>query len=371
MSNPKFKSFEEVMARIDQARGKSATVAVTADNEALSSSKDPTHQGTVTAKDHPDGDSTAKTRLPAGQKKNSPELNDNRIPGPDLAVSGTGNDVPGTQSGDAKDDKATSPTTPIDKIAAIDGIMSRINNLKKSASASAEKPAAAKTDGEKPAAAKTDVEKPASASPADAYTDEFHIKLSRAILNVEGGAEFAERIMQKSAGVDKARELVAAAGEQEVLMAQAEYEEELYKQAMEEELADQEQLWEEYTKNASAEDMALIEKSARLHATARRGLKPYEDESYTAGAIKAAMMDDAMAAGEEFPEEAEDLGPEEIIAVLDELVSSGQLPQEAAIQVAEQLLAEQEGDEMGGMPEMSPEEAEAMAMAEKAASVLV
>jgi hypothetical protein len=359
MSKPR--SYEDIMNRIRTAQG--VVKSAGADTEALTGIKDPADKGSKAIPDHPEGDSKAKTKLPSGEPTNSESLNKAQIPGDDLKVSGTGKDVPGTTSGDAKDSKATSPTAPIDKIASI---MGRIKDMRTPKTEPAKEPV-------KSAAAPVKDETVQQMQ----ITPEFHFKLASEILATEEGVQFAERILQKAAGVEAAKELIRAAGEQQYMMAKAAYEQEQYEAAVAEELAQREAVVAELTKNASAEDLKEIQKIASVHNKVASALvNDFEKQAYQAGAMDAAAMEDAVGEGEEVPAEAEGPGIEEMLAILEEAVQSGEIDEETAMAVAEQLMAEAggEGGEAGmeGAEAPMPEEAAMAAQeAEKMASELL
>jgi hypothetical protein len=359
MSTPK--SYEDIMNRIREVSGiKSAA----ADTEAVSGIKDPADQGKKAIPDHPDGDDKTKTKVPASEPTNTEALNDARIPGGDeFKVSGTGEDVPSTVSGDAKDEAATSPTAPIDKIASL---MGKISALNKPASVKA---AEAQQDAEK--ASKEAAEKDEATQQME-FTPEFHMKVASIVLGCEEGIALVEREFQKSAGIQAARELIAEAGNQQFLMAKAAADQQAYEQAVYEQAMYEQAAYAELTKNASEEDLKEIERMQNVHTKVASALEnDFEKAAYQAGAMDAAAMEDSMAAGEEVPEEAPAMGPEEIIAVLDEAVQSGELDEETAMALAEQILAEEGGE--GGEEGMEmPEEDMAMAAeAEKMASELI
>jgi hypothetical protein len=124
--------------------------------------------------------------------------------------------------------------------------------------------------------------------------------------------------------------------------------------------------FEELIKGASEEDLNDIDRYGATHTKIASALEDeLEKAAYTAGAMDAAAMEDAMAAGEEIPDEAPMPSVEEIIMLLDQAVQAGEIDEETAMAIAEQLMAEEAAAE--DMAEAMPED---VAAEELVASVM-
>ncbi len=318
------------------------------DSEAIKGIKDPAEKGTTTPPNHPDGDSNDKKSLPeqvtANTGREGQDMTDK-----DTKPSGTGKNVPAVEeNGNAKEDAATDPNTPLSKIArTVDKIRKLQGGVEKQPAPVAPVSEQAKVAGQDPILQDMDLGAIA-----------MHVKLASALLQTEEGVAMAETVLRKQAGAQAAAELIQAAGEQELAWAQAAYEQEL----LEKQASEVEAQWEEFTKTASAEEVEQVVKLARVHQTAQSRLQhPFEKQAYDMGAQDAAAMEEAMMAegGEQgIPEEGE-ISEEEIIMLLEEAVQSGEVDEETAMAIAEQLLGGGEGAEQ----ELPPEVAEAEKMA--------
>ena len=187
-------------------------------------------------------------------------------------------------------------------------------------------------------------------------TPEHHYKLAAAILESEEGMALAEQLLIKQAGRERAVELITAALEQEEYSKIAAAEDIKAQDEYLQGLAACEEILEGFSKTASAEELDQAAKMAQVHADALAALPhDYARQAYVKAAMDAALMaDQGDMGGEGDPSLGADapMGLEEILEVLGMLVESGQLDEAQAQQIAEQLLAEQEGGGMeGGMPE--------------------
>ena len=316
-------TYQDVLARVRGVQQKRA-----ADNEALNM-KDPADKGIVTPPNHPDGDNDKKKIVPPSAVNKDGEREGKDLTDKDTHPSSTGKNVPGpVTDGKPKEDAATSPDVPLSKIAGdVGNIMSRIAQIRqKQASASTPAPA------QQPQAAP----KQAQATPSNddvangiQLTPEFHMKLASLILEDEEGLQLAERILRKAAGEEKAAQLINAALYQQSAYLQAadEYDQQVkYAMAMQEQQA---QALDNFLKQASAEDRASIEKIAAVHGSMLSTLATdWEKAAYMQGAQDAAAMGDAEAAGGEPQIEGGDeqpMGPEEIMALIQQMVQSGEL----------------------------------------------
>ena len=172
-----------------------------------------------------------------------------------------------------------------------------------------------------------------------------YAKLASAILDSEDGVKFATRILKEAKGAEVANALINAA-----LQAQDNFQKAAAAEAQGAELA------ETMFKSASAEDQALIIKYAQVHSASAAQIdadtsltaeqKQTAKLAYAQGAMDgAAMQDSAPVAGPEGAAPVGDLpggesaepAPEDIIAVIEQLVQSGQLPPEVAQQLMQEL----------------------------------
>jgi hypothetical protein len=345
-------NYQEMLLRIRGQQTKSA-----ADNEALNM-KDPADKGTVTPPNHPDGDSDSKKQIPPSAT-NTDGQEGKDITDKDTNPSSTGCHVPGpVTNGKSKDDAATSPDVALNKIAGeVGSILDRITALRTPSKAATATPKAASGDDE-------------GKSLAIQLTPEFHMKLAAAILEDEEGMQFAEQILRKAAGQEKAHELINAALQQQhsYNAAVEEYEQEV-KQANDAQAQD-EAAFAHALAQATPEELAQIEKAASVHNAYLSSFSTeYERAAYRDGVMKAAAMEENMAAmppeaapampgemppGPEGGEGGEaPMGVEEIIALLEEMVQAGEISEEEAMQVAQALLEGEGGG--GGMEGGAPE----------------
>jgi len=346
--------YNEMLARIIGAQ-KSA-----ADNEALNM-KDPREQGTVTPPNHPDGDNDSKKQVPPSAVNTDGQEGKN-LTDKDTHPSSTGHNVPGhVTDGMAKEYAATSSTTDLSKIAGeVQNVMNRITELRKP------KQAATVTNGKYA----TDNANENTANNIQ-LTPEFHMKLASLILSTEEGVAHAETILRKSAGQEKAQELIQAALENHqgyITMAE---EQEYFEKLAYEQQRQQIEAYEQVMSQATPEEVAQIEKYASVHgAYASTLYTPYEKQAYAAGAMDAAGMEESAealppedieaGAVPEIPGGGEGpMGVEEILALLEEMVASGEIQEEEAMQVAEALLSGEGGGEEMPLPEEAPMEAKA------------
>jgi hypothetical protein len=351
MSSPKqVSSYEDVLKRVRAMQSKSA--AAQGDN--VSDVKDPRVTGTVTPPTHP-SESNTNAALPGGNPKPDNSAAPKSIESKQVVGTLEGS-TPATVDGNAKDKAVDSPTAKLassvtETVARVKGLLSKSaaeapgTKSKADAADATEKGkveaskkngpedlpatgavATATDNGKKEAAANEAVASDIKLSP-DAY-----IKLASALLESEEGLIHATRIIKEAKGAAVAAELINNA-----LAAQ----EQFAKQAAAEE---QGATVAEYLyKNASAEDRELMVKYAQVHGVeatkidARADLSPEEKEMCKMAYAQGAMDGAAMADTGELPGGAsEEPAPEDIIAVIEQLVASGQLPEE----VAQQLIAE-------------------------------
>ena len=312
---------------------------------------DPRNKGEKGVPDLNETDDTNKT-------KNEGSNEDSKLEDESTHPVSTGKNVPSTQDGNAKEDAFTEPTTPLSKIATIEeranAVKARIAGFRKGASATTT--SAAPATPSKPAKTQP---KEANTELAGDYSDEFLRKLAFAVCETEGGLEAVEPILLKYAGQEEARELMSKAAaeyDQLVQLSHAMQQEEMEKLAYE---AESLQAAEEMLKNASAEEREQIIKVANIH---NKNTAEYADDllkmAYMAGAGDAASMMDAEAmppeegGGEEagLPGAAQgEPSIEEIVQLLDAMVASGEIDEQTAAQVVEQLAGAGGGGEEAAM----------------------
>lgn len=334
-----------------EALYKSAT-----DEEAMSGIKDPNCKGKVSIPGFGDGANRSALGIPPMPANNGTtagrELDLCTVSTP----SGTGQGSYITpKDGDAKDKAATSPTTPLSKIAA------NSKNLKA---------AIAALNGHAPA----DVDLPRSLTQETDLMSKL-ASVAAVMLSTEEGRRYAQEVLEKEAGMQEAYNIMNQVNE------------ELYNQA--------------YASQAMAIPYGEFRKQAAITNTHYQWLaacgSDMEKLAYAQGAADGEAAADAMvegdepdipgaeptaedlmeclqelvAAGEVAPEEAEailgalgeaaddGISGEELAAVLEEGVTSGQISPEQAEAIAEAFMT----DAMGGEMPVQPEEAEAAAAA--------
>lgn len=348
--------------------------------------QDPTSQGTVAAPSNP----APKDNMPASS------TNSNTTPNPAAPA------VARTVEGEEPASINMKIATAVKNIKAFNStvraaVVKRAEAEGKTAPAESGKPAPEKDPADKgKAKVKSDdvqgvptgeVENTDSKKEASEFSldPSFHLKLASEILSTTEGRQYAESVLMRSLGAEAAADIVKAAA----IMDQAAYE----AQQQEAELAEYqasgayqaEQLW----KSASVNEQQSIIKMAQVHEVAKSiytdDLGEFADickQAYDAGAEACAVMLDKSAAalpegaqagelpegapGEEAGEteaeqESEETTPEDILAVLEELVQSGQISEEVAQEILQQLVGGEqggEGAENAAPTEVPPEVAE-------------
>lgn len=332
LQNPQPKRMSAVVGRIQAYQTKVAS------GESQVPEKDPNCQGHV-AIPKGAGDDMTKLNLPADARKENAAA-PSQLTDKDTHPAGVGEgQVPATKPGDPKDEAATKPNDPLSKIA---GAVNRIQTLRKSASAPAAAPAA-------PVAKQAGEGKTNDAVAGDIQlTPEFHFKLASAILDEEEGIAFAEKILAKKAGQAMAAQMIANAREAQAKFEAlgAAYEEQLNKEAAAQQAGLQ--AAEEMFKNATAEQREQIVKFATVHErNLSRIADPLMKAAYMQGADDAAaMMDTPEGQEPQLPGGGE--GPasiEEIGQILMQLVQSGEISEQDAAQVLQELQAAEQGGE--------------------------
>jgi len=192
-------------------------------------------------------------------------------------------------------------------------------------------------------------------------------KIASIVLSTDEGVQFAHNLIEKQAGESAARQQIDAA----IKAANSYDESEIIKSAA----------FDSFSQNLRSIDADLTQigvgeaeagmilKQAAVHQNALNSFDhPLLKQAYAEGMDDAALLSEAdAAAGEEgvppmdeaMPMGGEELGEEEIIALLQEMIETGEITEEDVIAA----LAEEGGGEMMG-GEMPPEEAAAAPMEE-------
>ncbi len=319
---------------------------------------DPNEKGTVSIPTDPEV-ARPKQNMPSDNTNTSSE--GTMLEDQDTNPHSTGKHRVSTTDGTIKDEAACGgdPTKPLSKIAnRANSIMERLKSANTTSAAPAAPAAPAKTK-------ETQNSKEANTSTAQNIQadPEFLFKLASTILETEGGIEAVEPVLRKAAGVEAAQELITRATDAYYQLVQEGYADiELQKQAMEQ------QAYIEATlggmmKAATAAEREGIVKLAQVHdANINEIEHPILKQAYMQGAMDGAAMEDSMGGAEGGaplpPEEAMipgaeegPAGPEQIIELLDAMVQAGEIDEETAMAVAQQLMAEGGGaPEEGAMP---------------------
>lgn len=282
---------------------KEASVKIAADNEALNGIKDPTERGQVSIPDCGDGSNRAAQVLPTNSN-NMGEPNKEHNIMDVTKPNGVGQGqyiVP--KDGSAADKAVTSPTTPLSKLAAS---LLEVNNA-----ANAVRGASQTTKAASPAT----FELPVSlASDADLMSKLASI--GGIMLGSEAGQRAVADVLEKQAGLDEARAIIAEA------------EAALYKEASQ-------QIYENTTM-----DETMIKQATACYNTHAAWINQFatdmEKVAYANGAEDGEAMADAVEAGAD-PEALADVSDEEVLAYLQELVESGQVAPEEAEAVIQAL----------------------------------
>jgi hypothetical protein len=300
---------------------------------AAATASDPTEKGTAGIPTDPDA-SKDKQNLPADPTNASREGKD--LTDKDTNPARTGKDVPSAADGDAQDKQTNVKKSASD-------ILARVKNLRtKSASPAVTEPA--------PAAAPVTTKSAAPSEPALTLDGDAMMKLASAIFETEEGIDMVLPLVRKQLGREMAAQLVKQAS--------ADYNEMLEKQAaaareheeMRKYAAAREQYFENLYNSADtpAEGEHLV-KVALAHEANCDGLTYFEKCAYDQGVADAgAMMGAEEEGGEPTIEGAEEPSLEQILALLEAAVSSGELDEATASQIAQELLASEGG--AGGDP---------------------
>lgn len=274
---------------------------------------DPTNKGTASIPK--DSDVTpAKLNLPAN-KANDVSNEGKKLEDKQLNPAGTGTDVPTTTDGNAKEKS-------LDKIA------NRVSNIVKKIH-----------DGNKAAATeagKTEDAVAAADKLASDISPDVLMKLAATIMATEGGLEAVEPVLMKAAGIEAARQIMeqATVSYEHFVRSQQEYEQNVKAASLAEQ--EEEDIFTEFYKSASAEERKDIEKFASVHSTALDALdNDMLKQAYMQGAGDAAAMEDA--GGQELPGAEGEASLEQIAQLLEAMVASGEIDEDTAMQVLQEL----------------------------------
>lgn len=327
-----------------------------------SSVKDPADKGTVGIPKDPEK-TPAKENMPASDD-NTVSNEGSKLEDKQLHPAATGKNVPSASNGNAKEN-VNSSTDPLSKIAKrVASVTSKLKqagmlDVKDEDECDTKKPKMDKIEGEPESAENTDkgkktkppfgdvkgkdekadkTEKEATnESLASDISPEALMKLASTIIATEGGLEAVEPVLMKAAGVEAARQIMGQAVESYAGFVQEQAAlEEYMKQASE--IQNQEDVaFEHFFKSASEQDQEQIVKFAHIHGTA---LSNIEDDmlkqAYMQGAADAAAMEDA---GGELPDAEGPATIEQIAQLLEAMVASGEIDEETAMGILQELAA--------------------------------
>lgn len=398
-------------------RVKSAHTKLAADEEALTGINDPTNKGTVQIPSHNDGNNRKLLNLPdntTNMEEPDKQHNIMDVTKPD----GTGQGEYVTpRDGDARDNAATSPTAPLDKIAAtlaesIKQLQAEPEQTKEASATTPETPAAttptapAESNQQKSAASGT-FELPINLRDDASLMDKL-ASIGGVMLGTTEGQQAVAEALEREAGIKEASAIVAMVNQNMV--------EAMQTPTNMEKLAGVAGQAQQPVQLTEAQMQKIASDEAAHNAWITSYQTDIEKRAYAQGAADAEAMDAGMAeggqpaipgsdelsdeevlqtiqmmveAGEISPEDAEALlqalggdgqvggSLEQIAMELQQAVESGQISPEQAEAIAQQILADA-GMAEGGAPaegEPVPEEVEkvasvAQASVNKTASVI-
>lgn len=343
-----------------------------------SSVKDPADKGTVGIPRDPEN-TPAKENMPEDQD-NMGSCEGKNLEDKQLHPVSTGKNVPSAANGNAKEN-VSSPTDSLSKIAKrVASVTNKLKsagmlNVKDEDEKKAEKPKMDKIEGEPSSAENTDKgnktkppfgkvkgkneKEAANDSVASDLSPEALMKLASTIISTEGGLAAVEPVLMKAAGVEAARQIMAQAVDSysNFVHQQAAYEE-YVKQASEVQNYE-DAVFEEFFKSASEKDQEQIVKFAAVHGEALGNIEnDMLKQAYIQGAEDAAAMEDA---GGELPGAEGPASIEQIAQLLEAMVASGEIDEETAMGILQELASADAGaaDEAaaeGAEDEMAGEE---------------
>lgn len=342
-----------------------------ADEEALNGIKDPDSKGTTSIPGFGDGSNRSAQSLPENMSNmGEPNKDRNIINVTDPNGTGQGEYIQ-PRDGDALDNAATSPTTPLEKMSSIAAQLKASAEAMKSAlGKSAAQAEQAPASEQAPAKEAAPQEKQASPGfgntdmPASLDSPDIMSKLAATAyvaLGTEDGARALTEALEKQAGAEEARAIIAQLShdlEKEAAAAAA-YNEELAKQASLQSVIARQRAEQVY----AAQQQSVLQKQAAAQPAVQQQGIPYEEfqkaaagnmahnewlnyfndsplqkQAYAQGAADGEAAADAMAEGGE-PDipGAGDVTADDVVAYLQQLVESGQIQQEEAEAVLQTL----------------------------------
>jgi len=368
---PKVQKFSDVLARVRTYQEKMASDASKKAGHEVPET-DPAEKGTESIPVDPES---------SKKKQNMPEDNTNesnegkKLEDKDTNPASTGKDKVKTTDGTSKDEAATGgdPTIALSKIAS--RAKNIVDKLKKSAANANEdniagKPNGVTADGKAKKAEvvnentkeknKEDVNAMKSKAATALATDiqpnpEFLFKLASTILETEGGLEAVEPILRKAAGIEAAQEIITKAAS-----AYDMYVEEGYQQHMMHKAAAEQQSHffnglNEMFKQASASERESIIKIANMHeAELNKITHPILKQAYMQGSMDAASMQDSGGGDPQDPMagggqpsipggEGGEPSPEQIVELLQAMVQSGEIDEQTASAIVQELIQATQG----------------------------
>lgn len=377
MPATKVLTHRELLERARQHATKQAAQASASQGDPVSEVKDPQEKGIVNPPSHPSQPKT-EASMPAGTTGSANTDAAKTMETQELKADGTLKaETPSTTPGNPKDEAVTSPTQKLAKSVSATASKLLAMATQKSATEAAPKDSTKtevsekKEDKEKlpkdlpadkgipPFAEKKEGEKAAGAEefelPIDAY-----VKLASTILETEEGLVLATRLLKQAKGAEAAQALIEGA-----LSAQDQFDKAASAYEQGAGLVDQ------IFANATPAEAEMIVKVASAHreqiavieSQAEKAAEVIEAEkiAYAQGAMDAGAMEEN---GGELPGGTEETSNEDILAVIQQLVESGQLPPE----VAEQLLMELQG---GAEAEVGETEEEKSAAAKDPVAAMI
>ena len=328
-----------------------------------SSVKDPADKGTVGIPRDPEN-TPAKEKMPA-DSDNMSSNEGTKLEDKQLQPVSTGKNVPSASNGNAKENVSSS-TDSLSKIARrVASVTSKLKSagmldVKDEDECATKKPNMDKIEGEPESAENTDKgnktkppfgkgkgkdekteKEAANDSVASDLSPEALMKLASTIIATEGGLAAVEPVLMKAAGVEAARQIMTQAVDSysNFVHQQAAYEE-YVKQASAEQYHE-DAAFEEFFKSASEHDQQQIVKFARVHGEALNNIEnDMLKQAYMQGAADAAAMEDTQG---ELPGAAGPASIEQIAQLLEAMVASGEIDEETAMGILQELASADAG----------------------------
>lgn len=341
-------TYQEFMKAAKQRAEQATGMFKNSSNADLAGAKDPANKGTVTIPGFGDGADRAAQGLPQSMDNFGSHGSENCLSTvSDPQGTGEGSYIT-PKDGDAKDKAATSPTTPLSKIAQAQAALKAATAAKVDATAVKEDSIAAKSASTQP-----DVELPSNIQGNPTLMQKL-AAISQAMLATEHGRRYVNEFLEKEAGMQEANGII-----EQVRAAM------MQKQASEQ---------------VATQKQYIMEKSAAaVEASHNVWLNQCQDDmekiAYATGAVDGQAAAEAAMAGGEPAIEGEEPTAEDVMECLQELVEAGEVsPEEAQAVIASLGEAAEDGgisgEELAEMlragvesGEISPEQAEVIAQA--------